>query len=168
MVSVMVTGGTGVLGQEVVPRLLAGGHEVAVLTRRRAVPLPDGVRRMAGNLAAGQGLDAAARVAEVIVHLATRPFRPARVDVGGTRALLDAVKRCGGDPAPGLCLDRRSRADPLVLLPPQTGSGVAPRVIHRGRYVRWPGRACGGRGLTVLGMIIDAGLAFPEAAGSEP
>ncbi len=37
MVSIMVTGGTGVLGQKVVPRLLAGEHKVTVPTRGRAV-----------------------------------------------------------------------------------------------------------------------------------
>jgi NAD dependent epimerase/dehydratase family len=55
MAMVTVTGGTGVLGREVVPRLQADGHEVAVLNRRPAAPLPDGVRRLVGDLAAGRG-----------------------------------------------------------------------------------------------------------------
>jgi uncharacterized protein YbjT (DUF2867 family) len=55
MAMVTVTGGTGVLGREVAPRLQADGHEVAVLTRRPAAPLPDGVRRLIGDLAAGRG-----------------------------------------------------------------------------------------------------------------
>jgi uncharacterized protein YbjT (DUF2867 family) len=71
---------------------------VAVLTRQPAAELPDGVRPIVGDLASGHGLDAAVRGAEVIVHLASRPLRPARVDVGGTGALIDAVRRCGGDP----------------------------------------------------------------------
>ena len=83
MARVTVTGGTGVLGRAAVPLLQADGHEVAVLTRQPAAELPDGVRPIVGDLASGHGLDAAVRGAEVIVHLASRPLRPARVDVGG-------------------------------------------------------------------------------------
>src|SRR6266566_2754974 len=95
MAMVTVTGGTGVLGREVAPRLHADGHEVAVLTRRPAAPLPDGVRRLVGDLAAGRGLEMTVQGADVIVHLASRPFRPARVDVAGTMALVDAIRRDG-------------------------------------------------------------------------
>jgi len=95
---VTVTGGTGVLGREVVPRLQADGHEVAVLNRRPAAPLPDGVRRLVGDLAAGRGLEMTVQGADVIVHLASRPSRPARVDVAGTMALVDAIRRDGGRP----------------------------------------------------------------------
>src|SRR2546429_3204247 len=86
MAMVQVAGGTGLLGREVAPRLQADGHEVAVLTRRPAAPLPDGVRRLVGDLAAGRGLEMTVQGADVIVHLASRPFRPARVDVAGTMA----------------------------------------------------------------------------------
>jgi uncharacterized protein YbjT (DUF2867 family) len=98
MARVMVTGGTGVLGRAVVPRLLADGHEVMVLTRRPAAQVPGGAGRVAGDLARGEGLDAAVTGAEVVVHLASQPFRPARVDVGGTKFLIDAIRRCGGGP----------------------------------------------------------------------
>ncbi len=98
MAKVTVTGGTGVLGRAVVPRLQADGHQVTVLTRRLAAQVPDGTRRVIGDLARGDGLDPAVAGAEVIVHLASQPFRPARVDVAGTRALIEAVRRRGGDP----------------------------------------------------------------------
>ena len=78
MARVMVTGGTGVLGRAVVPRLLADGHQVTVLTRRPAAQVPGGACRVAGDLARGDGLDAAVTGAEVVVHLAFQPFR----DVG--------------------------------------------------------------------------------------
>ena len=94
----MVTGGTGVLGRTVVPLLLADGHEVRVLTRRPAAQVPEGARRIVGDLARGDGLDAAVTGAEVVVHLASQPFHPARVDVGGTKILIDAIRRCGGGP----------------------------------------------------------------------
>ena len=58
---VLVTGGTTWLGQSVVARLLAGGHDVAVLDAAPApwrVALPRAVRVAAGSVAdpgAGQG-----------------------------------------------------------------------------------------------------------------
>ena len=98
MVRVMVTGGTGVLGRAVVPVLLADGHEVTVLTRQPAAQVPGDARRMVGDLATEDGLDAAISRAEVVVHLASQPVHPARVDVGGTRALIEAIRHGDGDP----------------------------------------------------------------------
>lgn len=59
---------------------------------------PGDARRIVGDLATGAGLDAAVPEAEVVVHLATSPFRPARVDVGGTGALAGAIRRRGSGP----------------------------------------------------------------------
>src|SRR5258708_23032884 len=98
MARVMVTGGTGVLGRAVVPRLLADGHQVTVLTRRPAAQVPGGACRVAGDLTRGDGLDAAVTGAEVVVHLATPPFRPAPGAVRGTKDLIDAIRRCRGGP----------------------------------------------------------------------
>jgi uncharacterized protein YbjT (DUF2867 family) len=98
MAKVTVTGGTGVLGRAVVPRLQADGHQVTVLTRRPAARMPDGVRRVIGDLGRGDGLDRAVAGAETVVHLASQPFRPARVDADGTRALIGVLRRSGGNP----------------------------------------------------------------------
>lgn len=98
MARVMVTGGTGVLGRVVLPLLQADGHEVMVLTRQTDADMPGGARRVIGDLASGHGLEPAVTGADVVVHLATRPFRPALVDVAGTSALISAVKRSGGGP----------------------------------------------------------------------
>jgi hypothetical protein len=70
---------------------------VAVLTRRPAAPLPGGIRRLIGDLVGGQGLEMAVRGADVVVHLASRPFRPARVDVAGTRAGFRAGHHLAAD-----------------------------------------------------------------------
>src|SRR5260370_37449325 len=99
MARVMVTGGTGVLGRAVVPRLLADGHQVTVLTRRPAAQVPGGACRVAGDLTRRDGLDAAVTGAEVVVHLATQPVRPARVDVGGAQVLIARRTRAGRCPA---------------------------------------------------------------------
>lgn len=98
MAMVTVTGGTGVLGRALVPLMQADGHQVTVLTRRAAAHVPSGARRAGGDLASGDGLDAAVGEAEVIVHLATHPFRPARVDVRGTSTLIEAARRRGSGP----------------------------------------------------------------------
>ena len=66
---VLVTGGTGTLGRLVVPRLRAAGCEVRVLSRRRR-ELGEGVEVVTGDLATGEGIDAAVAGAGVIVHCA--------------------------------------------------------------------------------------------------
>src|SRR5919205_2077986 len=40
----LIIGGTGFIGRHLVPRLLAAGHEVAVVRRSEEGPLPPGVR----------------------------------------------------------------------------------------------------------------------------
>ena len=66
---ILVTGGTGTLGRQVVARLLTTGHTVRVLSRHGGKHSP-GIEQVTGNLATGQGIDAAVAGAEVIVHLA--------------------------------------------------------------------------------------------------
>src|SRR5829696_7288770 len=66
---VLVTGGTGTLGRLVVPRLRAAGCEVRVLSRRRR-ELGEGIEVVTGDLATGEGIDAAVAGAGVVVHCA--------------------------------------------------------------------------------------------------
>jgi uncharacterized protein YbjT (DUF2867 family) len=63
----LVTGGTGTLGRLVVPRLRDAGAEVRVLSRRPHEP-GDGVEFAVGDLATGEGLDAAVDGIGTIVH----------------------------------------------------------------------------------------------------
>ena len=63
----LVTGGTGTLGRLVVPRLRDAGAEVRVLSRRPHEPA-DGVEFAVGDLATGEGLDAAVDGIGTIVH----------------------------------------------------------------------------------------------------
>jgi uncharacterized protein YbjT (DUF2867 family) len=66
---ILVTGGTGTLGQHVVPGLLDVGHEVRVLTRKpRAAQ--EGVAIVKGDLSNEEGIEAAVEGAEIIVHCA--------------------------------------------------------------------------------------------------
>jgi uncharacterized protein YbjT (DUF2867 family) len=85
---VLVTGGTGVLGKQVVERLGSADIAARVLSRSgRSGTLQ-------GDLSTGEGLDLAVRGAEMIIHCASSPFRKARqTDVEGTKRLLNVAER---------------------------------------------------------------------------
>ncbi len=65
----LVTGGTGTLGRLVVPRLQDAGYDVRVLSRH-SHDGPEGIEMVTGDLATGEGIDAAVEGTEIIVHLA--------------------------------------------------------------------------------------------------
>jgi uncharacterized protein YbjT (DUF2867 family) len=67
---ILVTGGTGTLGRRVVPRLRDAGRQVRVLSRGSRQDGGDGIELVTGDLATGEGVEAAVDGAEVIVHLA--------------------------------------------------------------------------------------------------
>jgi uncharacterized protein YbjT (DUF2867 family) len=93
--STLVTGGSGTLGRSVVDRLLAGGHQVRVLSRRsRPAGAPSRVDWVTGELVSGRGLAEAVAGVGLIVHCAGDPRRP-RVDLDGTRNLLEAAWAVG-------------------------------------------------------------------------
>jgi uncharacterized protein YbjT (DUF2867 family) len=84
--AVLVTGGTGTLGTQVVRRLLERGCHVRVLSRR---PPAAGAAAefVAGDLVAGVGLDQAVADVDVIIHCASA----SRCDAEATRNLVRAA-----------------------------------------------------------------------------
>jgi uncharacterized protein YbjT (DUF2867 family) len=107
MDTVLVTGGTGHLGRDVVTQLQQRDHQVRILARTPGQdPAIDWIR---GDLATGEGIAQAVTGAHTIVHAATLSpaakrggFRlgdffgsPSDVDVQGTRRLLAEAKRAG-------------------------------------------------------------------------
>jgi uncharacterized protein YbjT (DUF2867 family) len=107
MDTVLVTGGTGHLGRDVVTLLIAQGHQVRILARR---PGRDpGIEWVAGDLGTGAGIAEAVAGVDAVVHAAThspaaqrgqlRPGdfvrSPSDVDVDGTRRLLAEANRAG-------------------------------------------------------------------------
>ena len=97
---ILVTGGTGTLGRLVVPRLRAAGRDVRVLSRRPRGGGEDfedhkedreGIERVTGDLATGEGIDAAVEGAGIIVHCAGSP----RGDADKARHLVRAAARAG-------------------------------------------------------------------------
>ena len=91
--NVLVTGGTGALGREVVTQLRESGHSPRILSRKPAgthVSLLD-AEWVQGDLATGAGLEKAVRGMDAIVHAgsAAVDIRKTHVtDVVGTRRLL--------------------------------------------------------------------------------
>ena len=87
---ILVTGGTGTLGRLVVPRLRDAGCEVRVLSRRHREG-GEGVQLATGDLATGEGIDAAVEGTEVIVHCAGT----SKGDDDKARHLVRAASRAG-------------------------------------------------------------------------
>jgi len=88
----LVTGGTGGLGREVVPRLLKNGHTVRIMSRRRGDNNATGdVEWAQADMAQGNGIADAVQGVDTIVHLASNPLKH-KQDVEGTRRLAGAAK----------------------------------------------------------------------------
>ncbi|WP_433246366.1 SDR family oxidoreductase [Streptosporangium sp. CA-135522] len=87
---IMVTGGTGTLGRLVVPLLRNAGREVRVLSRSSREP-GNGIEFVTGDVGTGEGLDAAVKGVETIVHCAGS----AKGDEDKARNLAQAASRAG-------------------------------------------------------------------------
>jgi len=90
---VLVTGGTGVLGREVVSRLLGKGYTVRILSRSAQRGTPH-VEWAQAQMLTGEGLSEALQGVDVIVHAAT-DTRLGKTDVEMTRRLLERAKAGG-------------------------------------------------------------------------
>jgi uncharacterized protein YbjT (DUF2867 family) len=87
---ILVTGGTGTLGRLLVPRLRDAGYDVRVLSRH-AHEARAGIEFVTGDLAKDQGLDAAVKGTEIIVHCGGS----AKGDQDKTRNLVRAASQAG-------------------------------------------------------------------------
>ncbi len=91
MANILVTGGAGALGREVVARLARRGHHVRSLTHTASAQPVDGVEVVTGDLETGAGLDAALDGIDAVIHAASSSSNAQAVDVDGTRHLLAAA-----------------------------------------------------------------------------
>jgi uncharacterized protein YbjT (DUF2867 family) len=87
---ILVTGGTGTLGRALVPRLLAQGRTVRILSRS-ARPNAQGIEYVVGDLETGSGIDAAVAGMETIIHGAGS----AKGDATKAENLVAALQRAG-------------------------------------------------------------------------
>ena len=97
---ILLTGASGEIGTPLVDRLLEGGHELVVISRRsRAVEAGRRLRWVRADVRDRASLERACESEpEVVVHMAalthsTRPAAYEAVNVTGTRNLLAAVSR---------------------------------------------------------------------------
>jgi uncharacterized protein YbjT (DUF2867 family) len=90
MDSILVTGGTGTLGRQVVRRLVGQGREVRVLTRQKGLQA-DGITYVTGDLLKGEGIDAAVAGVSTIIHSAGSR----KGDEVATQHLVEAARRAG-------------------------------------------------------------------------
>ncbi|MEA5455491.1 NAD(P)H-binding protein [Sinomonas sp. JGH33] len=88
--TILVTGGTGTLGRQVVTRLRDAGRSVRVLSRHGGAA-DHGVEYVAGDLATGEGIETAVAGIGTIVHCAGTQ----KGDGDKARHLVDAAQRAG-------------------------------------------------------------------------
>src|SRR5260221_13140245 len=91
MTLVLVTGGNGALGREVVPKLIEAGYTARMMSRRpQPTTLLPGAGWAQADLKTGQGISEALSGIDVIIHAASIMTRHTRqVDVVGSRKLLE-------------------------------------------------------------------------------
>ena len=101
---VLVTGGTGVIGQGAIPEILAAGHHVRLLSRKaeaQADAWPEGVECRDGDVTDAASLRGAAADCEVVIHVTgivdEKPpeITYARVNVEGTRNVVEEAIASG-------------------------------------------------------------------------
>ena len=95
MAEILVTGGTGTLGRQLVQQLSYQGFDVGILTTRRQLDLPSGAKIFFGDLAENTGVNRAVENARVIIHMASDPGDARRVDFEGTKNLLGCINTSG-------------------------------------------------------------------------
>ena len=98
---ILVTGGTGYIGTNLIPVLLARGHRVRVLARVESLPrVPAGATSVVGDALSGDSLATALRDGDTLIHLVGTPHpKPSKadqfekVDLTSIRASVNAAQR---------------------------------------------------------------------------
>jgi nucleoside-diphosphate-sugar epimerase len=105
---ILITGGAGNIGRELVRRALAAGNEVTVFdippANYEGLEGKEGITVVKGFVTdteamaqAVKGVDAVIHLAALMTHLSTDREKTMSVNVGGTKTVLDALKKEGRD-----------------------------------------------------------------------
>jgi len=100
---IFVTGGTGYIGQHLIPLLLARGHRVRVLTRDQSLGrVPNGASGTAGDALNAESVAGAMRPGDTVIHLVGTPHpSPSKadqfekVDLVSIRSTVGAARKIG-------------------------------------------------------------------------
>jgi uncharacterized protein YbjT (DUF2867 family) len=96
MANILVTGGNGGLGRQIVAQLLKKNHRVRVMSRKPApANLAPGLEWSQAELKTGLGLAGALQDIDVVVHAASSPIKSRQVDIEGTENLLEKARQAG-------------------------------------------------------------------------
>jgi uncharacterized protein YbjT (DUF2867 family) len=138
---ILLTGGTGGLGREVVRAAEAAGHTLRIASRHaRPHDAPAGREWARVDLQTGDGVREALAGADAVIHAASDPRRHAAVDVQGTRLLAQAAREAGTahlvyvsivgvDDIPFAYYHAKREAERIV-----TGSGVPHSILRATQF----------------------------------
>lgn len=133
---ILVTGGTGTLGQHLVPLLRASGHEVRVPTRRER-EAEEGVPHVVGDLLDDTGVEAAVEDVETVAQLAGGPKGDDRATETLVRAgAIASAARPEAWPTCSVPRCRHSPTSPAATWPHATSAVRSFRSGSRARRAR--------------------------------
>ncbi len=171
--NITVTGATGFIGQPLVDRLLADGHQLTVLGRRPASG--GGIRFVEWNSGKGEPEPDAISQADAVIHLAGEPvaqrwtpeikerIRTSRVD--GTRHLVRALSKQEHGPAVLICGSATgyygNRGDEVLTEQSRPGSGFLEDVC-----VDWEKEADAAEALGIRVVKLRTGIVLGHGGGA--
>ncbi len=91
MQSVLITGGTGTLGQEISKQLIEKGYEVNILSSKEKPEIVFFSNIIQGDLTDPTSLKEAVERADILIHCASNPRNAQVVDIEGTKNLLSLL-----------------------------------------------------------------------------
>lgn len=100
---ILVTGGTGYIGQHLIPLLIARGHRVRVLARQQSLArVPSGATGVAGDALDAESIASAVQPGDTVIHLVGTPHpSPSKadqfekVDLVSIRSTVSAAQKVG-------------------------------------------------------------------------
>ncbi|MEZ4668742.1 MAG: NAD(P)H-binding protein [Anaerolineae bacterium] len=94
MSRILITGGSGTLGQEIVQQLETTSNTVRIMSRKAAPPDVK-IEWAQADLETGEGITEALRDVDIIINSASQALKANKVDIEGTRQMLAQARSCG-------------------------------------------------------------------------